>query len=864
MLENKVPLKGQALTPTPRGSLNFNPNGSFSYTPDAGFVGTDSFTYQASDQTDKSAVTTVSITVEENPGGNTPNARNDRYNTVADTPLTVSVDDGVLSNDTDADGDIVSATIASQPSNGSVEFNEDGSFTYTPETDFVGNDSFTYTATDSTGLSDNATVSITVGEDDLPVVSIETSTDFSGEANALVEDQGSLLTVDFSLSEPAPADGLRVFVDSEVEQIVNRLDLPGFASNPVATNVEANSFVTDFNNSGFALTIEPGATTASFTIPVFDNVEPSPFLPTTFDGLVNATFSVTTSDQVSARDQVDIVGIDEYLVSDTDGSSTVTFVDTESQLDIDGGGDPVVSFSTTPDIISEAEGTSLVLDFSVDGEIPEGGITVNLEGDTPEILQQFIAPDGDGAVQTRVTAEGNVLYRFDTSFEADNDNFANIEGGILDVFALEDGDPAEDNSDPAAAGTGFLSDFSFTITEPTASITLPVSDDLIAEPDQTFTYTLVDGDGYEVDGETNSGTFTVTDGVPDGVGPTVGVTAEPTTLVEQDQTRIELTFTTEGDIPADGLVVTLEGDAVRAIAEFDVTASNPRDPEDEIEIEGPIVEGGNIVGTDETASSLIFRITEPTATLSVAVFEDIVPEGTETINFTLLNGEEYEVNADASGFTVTIEDGGIIGTDGADTIVGDDMDNSIDAMAGDDLVAGLLGDDVILGGDGDDVLRGDANSRASSTGAGGDDIIFGGAGNDRIGGKDGNDLLSGDAGDDMIFGDAGDDTIMGVTGNDTLTGDDFSGGNGSDLFIFGNGDGTDTITDFEVGTDLIGLVEDELTFEDIEIITIDGDAAISVMETGETLAILNGVDADELTADAFVITPDVSSLNDLI
>ena len=59
----------------------------------------------------------------------------------------------------------------------------------------------------------------------------------------------------------------------------------------------------------------------------------------------------------------------------------------------------MVSFSTTPEVINEAEGTELVLNFSVDGEIPEGGITVDLEGDTAEILQQFLAPDGDGAVQ---------------------------------------------------------------------------------------------------------------------------------------------------------------------------------------------------------------------------------------------------------------------------------------------------------------------------------------------------------------------------------------------------------------------------------------------------------------------------------
>ncbi|MDY7024269.1 MAG: hypothetical protein SWJ54_23460, partial [Cyanobacteriota bacterium] len=152
-------------------------------------------------------------------------------------------------------------------------------------------------------------------------------------------------------------------------------------------------------------------------------------------------------------------------------------------------------------------------------------------------------------------------------------------------------------------------------------------------------------------------------------------------------------------------------------------------------------------------------------------------------------------------------------------------------------------------------------------------------GDDRIGGKDGNDLLSGDEGDDEIFGDDGDDTIMGGIGNDILTGDDNSFGSGSDLFVFGNGDGTDTITDFEVGTDMIGLVEGELTksaqlselasertltFDALEIIEIDGNAAINVTETGETLAVLNGVSSDELTPEMFVITPDVSSLEDLV
>ncbi|MEO1186987.1 MAG: calcium-binding protein, partial [Cyanobacteria bacterium J06636_27] len=234
----------------------------------------------------------------------------------------------------------------------------------------------------------------------------------------------------------------------------------------------------------------------------------------------------------------------------------------------------------------------------------------------------------------------------------------NIVGGTLDRFSLEDGDPSETASDEAAAGNAFLSNFSFTITEPTASITIPVIDDLMEEADANYTYTLVEGDGYKVDSSANSITFDVTDGVVGDGGPTVGVSATPTTLYESEQTAVTLTFTTAGDIPAEGLVVVLEGPP-RAIAEFDVNGTNntnPRLPENETVVEGAVVSGGSIVGTDETAGSLIFRITDPTATVTIPVFQDEVEEGAETLTFNLQDGEAYNVDQNASAVSVTIED----------------------------------------------------------------------------------------------------------------------------------------------------------------------------------------------------------------
>ena len=55
---------------------------------------------------------------------------------------------GVLSNDTDVEGNTLTAIKVEDPSNGTLTMNSDGSFTYTPSTNFNGMDSFTYKVND--------------------------------------------------------------------------------------------------------------------------------------------------------------------------------------------------------------------------------------------------------------------------------------------------------------------------------------------------------------------------------------------------------------------------------------------------------------------------------------------------------------------------------------------------------------------------------------------------------------------------------------------------------------------------------------------------------------------------------------------
>ncbi len=137
------PITALLVAPPSSGELTFNPDGSFTYTPAAGFVGQDSFTYAAVDATGESTPVTVTIDVVTSENSR-PVASNDEYHLDADSTLTTTPENGVMSNDSDLDGDALTAAIFQQPLNGQVTFAADGSFVYTPNAGFSGTDGFTY------------------------------------------------------------------------------------------------------------------------------------------------------------------------------------------------------------------------------------------------------------------------------------------------------------------------------------------------------------------------------------------------------------------------------------------------------------------------------------------------------------------------------------------------------------------------------------------------------------------------------------------------------------------------------------------------------------------------------------------------
>ena len=189
------PLMVTAVSDPPHGSAVINLDYTITYTPDLNYNGADSFTYTLSDGTG-SDTATVSITV--NPVNDPPVADDDTATTDEDTDVDINVLDG----DTDPDGDPLMVTAVSDPPHGSAVINLDYTITYTPDLNYNGADSFTYTLSDGTG-SDTATVSITVNPvNDPPVADDDTATtdeDYAVTINVLANDSdvdGDTLSVD--------------------------------------------------------------------------------------------------------------------------------------------------------------------------------------------------------------------------------------------------------------------------------------------------------------------------------------------------------------------------------------------------------------------------------------------------------------------------------------------------------------------------------------------------------------------------------------------------------------------------------------------------------------------------------------------
>lgn len=205
------------------GTVSLGTDGAFSYTPNENFVGTDVFTYIASDGTDS---TTATVEIEVTNVNDPPEPSDDLYEVEQDSTLDVSAANGVLANDTDPDGDGLTAERLSGPSSGSLTLNSDGSFTYIPTGGFFGRDVFIYRAIDPLGQSATATVTIDVSNT-RPLRNPSNPLDVNGDG--IIAPSDVLAVVNYLNDQgpgpvPMPAPPAPPFLDVNGDNLISSAD----------------------------------------------------------------------------------------------------------------------------------------------------------------------------------------------------------------------------------------------------------------------------------------------------------------------------------------------------------------------------------------------------------------------------------------------------------------------------------------------------------------------------------------------------------------------------------------------------------------------------------------------------------------
>jgi hypothetical protein len=154
VLANDGDVDGDALTAVlvkgpAHGKLTLNANGSFTYTPNANFFGKDTFQYRAKD-TNGALSPVRDVILDVKPRNDAPTAGGNYYAAQQNVTRTVAAP-GLLANDRDIEGDALTAVLVKGPAHGKLTLNANGSFSYTPNANFFGKDTFQYRAKDAKG-----------------------------------------------------------------------------------------------------------------------------------------------------------------------------------------------------------------------------------------------------------------------------------------------------------------------------------------------------------------------------------------------------------------------------------------------------------------------------------------------------------------------------------------------------------------------------------------------------------------------------------------------------------------------------------------------------------------------------------------
>ena len=389
-----------------------------------------------------------------------PIAGSDKYAIGEDGTLTVT-GSGVLKNDTDGNGDLLSVSLLSGPSNGTLTLNSNGRFVYTPNADYNGTDSFTYLVSDGNGGLDSATVMLTVAAvNDAPVlttpgtiaVTEDTATKISGISVADVDVGTGTITVTLGV----PSGGLSAA-------------------------------------SGGGVTVTGSASTLTLTGTLADI--------NTFLGGGNVTYTPVLNNDVDVNLTVKVNDTGNTGAGGAKADSEVVTLDLQPVNDAPVAGDD--SFTTKEDTF--LSGTVAANDSDVDGGAlvyslvggPIAGLTFNPDGtfsyapplnSNGVVTFDYQVDDGKGGTDT-ATVTINVTPVNDAPVAGDDTFITNEDTPFADTVAANDSDVDGDTLTynlvgGPVAGLTFNNDGTFSYAPPLNS-NGPVN----------FTYQVADGKG---------------------------------------------------------------------------------------------------------------------------------------------------------------------------------------------------------------------------------------------------------------------------------------------------------------------------------------------------------------------------------
>ncbi|MFO0869322.1 MAG: Ig-like domain-containing protein [Pirellulales bacterium] len=770
------------------GTVTLNANGSFTYTPTTGYTGSDSFTYKANDGALDSNTATVSLNVVTT--NSPPVANADSYAAFSNSVLTIAAANGVLANDTDANGTSLSAVLAVGPSHGTLTLNTNGSFTYTPVAGYVGSDSFTYVANDGLANSSVATVSLSVVLSNVAPVAVNDS---------YTVGSGILLTIGAGsgvLANDTDANGDVVaaqLMTSPAHGTLTLNDNGSFTYTSTAGYSGSDSFTyrasdgtLNSNTATVTLTITNAAPVANadtytvFANGVLNRSAANGVLANDTDAEGNnLTASVVTQPTHGSvmfssdgsfvyNPQAGYSGPDSFTYTANDGNSTsspatvaLTVIPLNSApvanndtYSVATGG--VLTVTTALGVLNnDTDVDANTLTATLVNAPTHGTLTLNSNGSftyTPTAgysgADSFTYTAGDGTATSNVATVGLTVTATNAAPVANPDTYSTTTGQALTVTNTT-GVLANDTDANGNPLTAVL------VTSPTnGTVSLSANGSFTYTPNSGFTGT--DSFSYKAnDGQADSPTTTASVSVTAAAavnnngatsvtltGPTSGYRGQVLTyrLAAVGSTATQVTF--DIDWNNDG---TTDQTVTGAPAGVDVTHAFATAGTTTAKVS---LNGGNLSSTLAVTLSDVSK-TGSSVTVGGTAGDDVI-----TISPWKGTGVSVRLNGAVVAQYKNITQVVIHGGDGNDTITADKflwVPVVLHGGAGNDRLTGGFRNDLLDGGDGDDVLSGGF----------GNDILVGGAGNDQAAGGWGDDVIVGGAGQDNLRGDYGTNLILG-------------------------------------------------------------------------------------------------------